>query len=131
MTSTDKPEAKRASLHAWLAEHCEFWKQRAASEAGSSMLHMTMGGGRVALEFAELVRKYVSDTPDMDRVSAGTVMHAIEEAAEYAYRLAGRPNVRDQERMTAVVVAHGIPLALSLAALYGPATKLVSFRQSH
>ncbi|HEY4522701.1 MAG TPA: hypothetical protein VJH91_03670 [Candidatus Paceibacterota bacterium] len=86
---------------------------------------MTMGGGRVALEFAELVRKYVSDVPDMDLVTAGYVMHAIEDTAEYSYRLAGQPSLHDEKKMTAIVIAHGIPLALSLAAIYGRAEKLI------
>ena len=84
-----------------------------------------MGGGRIALGFAELVRKYVNDCPDMDRVTAGYVMHAIEETAEYSFRLAGHPSIHDKEKMTAIVIAHGIPLALSLAGLYGRSEKLI------
>ena len=75
----------------------------------------------MALKMVPLVRERIEDAPDIDRGTAITIaneIYAIGEAANNVAFKTGAP--RDD-----TAVCCGVPLALSLAALYGRARHLV------
>ncbi len=111
-----------APLHKWVSQRCEEWQRRA--DADFCRPDFSAGGARMALAFATYLHEYVRGG-DMDEEAAKTVLGIVEAAAESAYVLAGHPLNHEKEKFDAAAMAFGIPLALSLAAIYGRASALI------